>query len=313
MAHHVVLGAGGIGRDVAVALADAGDPVTLISRSGRKTDHPGVNALALDVTDVDALSDAATGARTVVNALNPTAYTHWERDWPPMARAVLTATERAGARLITVSNLYGYGRVDEPMTESTPLRPNGVKGETRAQMWRDALARHEAGGLQVAEVRGSDYVGPATLASSLLSSMAIPALLKGRTAWVPMGRADVLHSWTHDGDVAALVAAMALRDQDDDWGRPWHVPTDAAVSLQTVADLVGELAGLRAPKVRTMPRGVVSLGGLVVPILGALKETRHQFEAPFIIDSTAAQSHFGLRPTPLRESLAQTVAALRRT
>ena len=48
-----------------------------------------------------------------------------------------------------------------------------------------------------------------------------------------------------------------------------------------------------------------------MPLLGALRETRHQFERPFVLDSTAAQSRFGLRPTPLREAIERTVAALR--
>lgn len=312
MTLHVVLGAGGIGRSVAKTLADAGEEVTLVSRSGRTIDRSGVRAVALDVTDAAGLAAVSAGARTVINALNPTAYTRWERDWPPMATAVLDATEAAGARLVTVSNLYGYGPVTGPMTEDLPLSSTGVKGQVRAQMWRDAVARQADGRVQVSEVRGSDYLGPETLASSYLSSMVLPAFIAGRRAWVPMGRADVPHSWTFDGDVAALVAAIALTDSDDVWGRAWHVPTDAPATLAEVAALAAEVAGAPAPaRLTVLPRAPVSVGGLVVPLLGALRETRHQFERPFVLDSTAAQSRFGLRPTPLREAISRTVAALR--
>lgn len=311
MARHLVLGAGGIGVATAEALAATGGDVVLVSRSGRDPGLAGVTAYALDVADAAALTDLARGAQTLVNALNPTAYTHWERDWPPMASAILDAAEASGARLITVSNLYGYGRVDAPMTESTPLSPNGTKGEVRARMWSEALERQTAGRVRVAEVRGSDYIGPKTLGSSLVSSMLIPKVLAGKTAWMPMGRTDVPHSWTVDLDVAALVRAIAASDEPDVWGRVWHVPTAGPATMAEVGDLVVDVGGVEGARVRAMPRSVVTVGGLVVPLLGELRETRHQFERPFVLDSTAAQTRFGLRPTPLRDALALTVDAVR--
>lgn len=311
MGKHVVLGAGGIGRASAQALVDRGEQVCVVSRSGRAVDVPGVTTRALDVTRTDDLATALAGAATVVNALNPAAYTNWRRDWPPMASAILDAAERSGARLVTVSNLYLYGRVEAPMTERTPVAPNGVKGAVRARMWEEALARHDAGRVRAVEVRASDYIGPRTLATSLLSGMVLPRLLRGQTGWLPIGRRDVPHSWTHDGDVGELVAALALTDEAGDYGRPWHVPTDRAASVDEVLALVAEATGGPIGRLRVVPRGVVTAGGVVVPILRELRETRHQFERPFVIDGSAAEQRFGLRPTPLRDSIAQTVAAIR--
>ncbi len=311
MARHLILGAGGIGTATARALAETGAEVTLVSRSGRDPQIAGVTAYALDVTDAKALADLAQGAQSIVNALNPTQYTHWERDWPPMATAILDAAEASGAALITVGNLYVYGRVDGPMSESTPMSPNGIKGSVRARMWQEALARHEAGRVRVTEVRGSDYIGPETLGSSLVSSMLIPKVLAGSTAWMPMGRTDAPHSWTVDLDVAALIRAIATSPDADVWGRVWHVPTAAPATMTELGSQVAAIAGTGSATVRVMPRVVVTVGGLVVPLLGELRETRHQFERPFVLDSTAAQERFGLTPTPLREGLARTVDAVR--
>lgn len=311
MATHVILGAGGIGRACAQALVDAGEEVVVLSRSGRDPHVAGAQHEALDVTSVPDLTAALRGSATVVNALNPAAYTTWQRDWPPMAEAILDAAEATSARVVTVSNLYGYGLVDAPMTEATPVRPNGTKGSVRAQMYAAALARHEAGRVRAVEVRGSDYVGPLTLATSLLSGMILRAVLDGRTGWMPMGRTDAPHSWTHDGDVGALVAALAMSGADELYGRAWHVPTDRPASLTEVLEIVRTLVDGPIGRVRVLPRWVVTLAGPVVPLLGELRETRHQFERPFVVDSTAAQERFGLAPTPLRDSLAATVAALR--
>jgi hypothetical protein len=111
--------------------------------------------------------------------------------------------------------------------------------------------------------------------------------------------------------VAALVAAIVASDDADAWGRPWHVPTAAPATLAEVGGLVADLAGMPRARVRALPRAVVTIGGAVVPLLGALRETRHQFEGPFVIDSAAAQSRFALTPTPLRDALALTIAAVR--
>lgn len=308
---HIVLGAGGIGRATADLLAGTGDQVVMVSRSGRDSRTPGVRSVALDVTRTDELSALAEGAASVVNALNPKEYTNWPNDWPPMAQAVLQASERAGARLVTISNTYLYGRVSGPVTESTPIAPNGPKGVVRAEMWQQALARHGSGGLQVTEVRATDYLGPHTLATSMLSGMILTALLDGRTAWLPMGGRTIPHTYTHDGDVAALAAELARSDQAADFGRPWHVPSAPPVTIEEILTIVGTLAGRPLGRLRILPRVGLSASAAFVPIMRELRETRHQFDQPFIVDGSAATRRFGLQATPVAESLAQTVAAIR--
>lgn len=310
MARQIVLGAGGIGRSTADALAQAGHDVVLVSRSGRPSGHPGVHAQSAEVTDVAALTRAASGAATIINALNPASYTAWDRDWPPMADAILSAATASGASLVTVSNLYLYGQVDAPMTERTSVAPNGIKGRVRADMWAKALTAHEAGHVRVSEVRASDYIGPATLTSSVLTTQVLPGLLAGKRPVLPFGRADVPHSWTVDLDVARLIAALVDRDEDADWGQPWHVPTAAPETVTEVCRLAARAADLPDRPVRVLPRAVVSVGGLAVPLLRALWETRHQFERPFVIDGSAAQDRFGITPTPLANAVQRTVAAL---
>ncbi|GAB3873738.1 hypothetical protein [Terrabacter terrigena] len=42
-----------------------------------------------------------------------------------------------------------------------------------------------------------------------------------------------------------------------------------------------------------------------------VRETRHQFERPFVLDSTLTQRTFGLAPTPWDDALAATITARR--
>lgn len=292
MGTHVIFGAGPVGRALACELLDRGEAVRVVTRSG--SGIPGTDAVAADASDAARVLAVTEGAEAIYNCINPP-YHRWASDWPPIADALLRAAEQHGAVLATTSNLYGYGEVSGPMTESLPLAATGTKGRVRAQMWTDALAAHEAGRVRTFEVRGSDYVG----GSSLLAMIA-PVLAKGRTAMVP-APLDVKHSWTDVRDVARLLGTGA-RDERA-WGRAWHVPTPESLTLRELSALAADQLGVQL-KVRELPWAVAWLGGVVVPLLRELRETRHQFTAPFVLDSSAAQETFGLTPRPVADSVA---------
>lgn len=308
MGKHVVVGAGGIGRAVAAALLAAGQEVVVVSRSGPRDLPEGARPVAMDVTDQDSLAEAASGAESITNAANPSKYWVWQREWPVMAASMLAAAERTGAGLVTVANLYGYGRVDSPMTEETPLSPNGTKGQIRVKMWRDALRAQAEGRCRVAELRASDYLGPrASPGTSVLNTYVLGPAAAGKPVSMPIGGLDVPHSWTYLADIGALAAALAT---GDGWGKAWHVPTVPPHTIRQVVADVAAITGGPSPKVSALPRFVVSAGGLFSPLLRELWETRHQFERPFVLDSSAAQQAFGLLPSPWETQLRETVAWL---
>lgn len=314
MAHHLVLGAGGVGRATATRLVELGHTVTIASRSGSVRERPwdALDPSAVTVTTADAsdplrLGELAAGATSIVNAINPPGYTTWQRDWPPVATATLTAARRTGAGLVIIGNLYGYGEVDAPMDESHPLRPAGPKGRLRATMWQEALAAHEAGQVRVTEVRSSDYVGPeATRGTSLLNDYVIRTAARGRPVLLPMGRPDAPHTWTAIADAGVLAATLATSEAG--WGRAWHTPSAAPRTTADVARTVAGLAGREAPTLHRVPRPVLTAAGAALPLARELLETRHQFERPFVLDSTLTQRTFGLTPTPWEETLSATTA-----
>jgi hypothetical protein len=74
-----------------------------------------------------------------------------------------------------------------------------------------------------------------------------------------------------------------------------------------VAQEVAALCGRRPKAARGIPRAVVTVGGLVVPWLRELKESRHQFERPFVLDATLTERTFGITATPWEVTLKETV------
>ncbi|MFD4351662.1 NAD-dependent epimerase/dehydratase family protein [Nocardia sp. NPDC058518] len=305
MTLHVIVGAGPVGRATARLLADAGRRVRLVTRGGGGPEHDLIERVAADATDFDTLARHAEGAVALYCCAGP-AYHRWSTDWPPLGAALVQAAESSGAVLVTTGNLYVYGRVDTPMTEQSPLRPNSVKGRVRAELWTAALAAHEAGRIHTAEVRGSDYLGAGAV--SVATAMVLPNVLAGRRAWIPADL-DAPHSWTYVGDVARTLVAVAADEHA--WGRPWHVPTPPPLSVRELASLTADLAGASPARVSEMPGFVMRSAGLFNSVAREALEVQYQLRSPFVLDSSAATAAFGIEPTPTGEALRETIETLR--
>lgn len=295
MALHVIVGAGPVGRATAELLAERGERVRLVTRSGSGPDHPAIERVAADATDAARLSTLAEGAVALYNCANPL-YHRWLTDWPPLASALLTAAERSGAVLVSAGNLYGYGEVDGPITADSPLAATHPKLKLRADMWRDALAAHEAGRIRTTEVRGSDYVE----ANSFISVVLAKPLRAGKRAFVPAAL-DVPHSWTLISDVARTLVTVATDERA--WGTPWLVPTNPPLTVRQLATRFTEAVGAPPAKVGVMPYPVLWTAGLFSPMIKELRTTRYQFTRPFTVDTSRTEETFDLKPGDLDAGL----------
>jgi nucleoside-diphosphate-sugar epimerase len=287
MSLHVVVGAGPVGSGVATLLAAEGEQVRLVTRSGSGPTHSGIERVAANAADAARLRDLTRGAVALYNCANPP-YHRWPEEWPPMSAAMIGAAKANGAVLAITGNLYGYGPVDGPMTEQTPLAATGRKGRVRIRMWQDALDA----GIPVTEVRGSDYIGPG--AASVFSAVLLPAMAKGRTARIP-ANIDLPHTFTYTLD-AARTLITAARDERA-WGRAWHVPSNPPVTIRSLAQRFFEVTGEPAVKVTALPRWLPRLAAPFNPWVRELVEMDYQFYRPFVLDSSAATRTFGLTAT----------------
>ncbi|UZN02121.1 NAD-dependent epimerase/dehydratase family protein [Cellulomonas sp. S1-8] len=316
MARHTILGKGPIGRTLATHLADAGHDVHVLSRSGPRPGAPARTQAAsggsiehhrVDGTDADALTARTGGSVALYNCVNP-AYHRWATDWPPVAAALLAAATRTDAVLVIAGNLYGYGAGHPHMRESDPLASRETKGRVRAQMWADALARHDAGALRTTEVRGSDYLGPGAEAHAHAGPRMLTPLLAGRVLR-PIASADRPHTWTYLPDFAAALARAA--ELPDAWGRPWHVPSPEPQTYREVAERFAKAAGAPTPRISPAPLAAVRLLGLVNPMMREIAGVAYQFDQPFVTDDTASRRVLGLEPTGWDTIVTRTLAAHR--
>lgn len=300
MPTHVVVGAGPIGSGVARMLAEQGETVRILTRSGSGPQHPLIERTAADAADRRQLTELTAGAEVLYNCANPK-YTAWDQLWPPLNDAMIAAAKATDAVLAITGNLYGYGpQPDGRMTENTPLAAVGRKGKVRARMWQDALAS----GVRTFEARGSDYLGPGV--TGVFSTVILPAVRRQGTAWVP-GNPDLPHTFTYTGDMARTLVTLA-RDERA-YGKAWHVPSPDAVTIRQLADRYCALKGIPPLKMRTLPRFVMRAAGLIAPMARELAEMDYQFYAPFVLDSTLTQDTFGLPATNVEQGIQDIIAA----
>ena len=299
MGKHVIVGSGAVGTAAALALMEGGHEVTVVTRSGSGPDQPGITRVAADAADPSALFAAVGDAEALYNCANPP-YHRWPELWPPMAASMLEVAGRSGAVLVIMGNLYGYGPVDHPMTENDPLASMGTKGRVRTAMWEDALAAHGDGRVRVTEARASDFFGPGVVDTSFFGRN-VARLLAGKSVRV-LGDPDSPHSATYVPDVGRTLAVLGTDERA--WGRAWHVPTGPAMTQRFLATRFCEVAGAPVASVAAFPAWALAVAGVFSPQVREFKETRYQFDRPFVLDSSACTSTFGIEPTSLDEALA---------
>ncbi len=302
-ASHIVLGSGPLGRATASALKRAGADVVLVNRSGTVDNAPaGVAVLPGDLSAPQALMSSLTAASAVYFCAQPP-YHRWPEEFPALQASACRLAAHLKARMIVAENLYGYGPVDRPMTEDMPLRPNTRKGKVRADMHVALMKLHQAGTIEVAVARGSDFFGP-HVAGSAAGERAFKAIVAGKPVEY-LGSLDEPHSYTFVEDFGTALAKLGLDPRS--LGHVWHVPNAPAVTSRAFFQMAFDLAE-RSPKFRKIGMIEMKLLGLFIPPLREMVEMIYEFDRPFLVDDSKFKTTFGDIATPLSVSLARTVA-----
>jgi nucleoside-diphosphate-sugar epimerase len=138
-----------------------------------------------------------------------------------------------------------------------------------------------------------------------MGARAFYPLLHGRPAQL-IGRTDVPHTHTYVRDFGR--ALVILGEQEEADGQAWHVPNDQPKMTQgELVQMFAEEAGVK-PRMSTMGKTMMVIGGLFIPEARESVEMMYEFEESFVIDSSKFEKTFGMKATPMREAIRETVA-----
>jgi nucleoside-diphosphate-sugar epimerase len=302
---HVVLGTGAIGRAVADELVRLGKTVRMLNRSGKMDEIPAeVEVMASDLYDPAKVREMTQGAQVAYQTAQPN-YDQWPEKFPPLQKSIIDGLTGSGIKLVIAENVYMYGTTNGVlMTEDMPHNAHTRKGKTRSEMSKAALTAHQEGKVKIAAGRGSDYFGPWGLPSSM-GERAFYPLLQGKPAQM-VGQLDLPHTHTYLPDFGKALVILGERDEAD--GQAWHVPNDMPrITQGEMVKIFAEKAGVE-PKMSSVGKFMMWLGGLFVPEAKESVEMMYEFEQPFIVDSSKFEQTFGMQATPMQEAIKETVA-----
>ena len=301
-----VLGANGvIGRELSRQLPGYSDRIRQVSRSPKR-----VNAtdelFSADLLDAKATADAV-GGSAVTYLVAGLKYNHrvWEEQWPKVMRNAIDACRRHGSALVFFDNVYAYGRVDGVMTEDTPYNPCSRKGEVRARIATMLMDEVKRGDLRAMIVRAADFYGPD--ASLSVTYATVTERLKANKSPQWLANAKALHSFTYTPDAGRSLAVLG--NTASAYGQVWHALTSKeAITGEQYVRIACELS--RKPyALQVVPRWMLSLMGIFVPLVRENMEMLYQFEYDYRFDSSKSERAMGLAATGYREGIAATLKA----
>jgi nucleoside-diphosphate-sugar epimerase len=299
---HVIFGSGPIGRAVMSELLARGCRVRIVNRQASSSVPEGVELAHGDATNPQYTREVCEGATVVYDCTNPP-YTKWPEMFPPLQAGILEGAASAGAKLISMENVYMYGPTGgKPLTEDLPYAATTRKGRVRAQMARDLLAAHKSGKVRVAIGRASDFFGPGAFVSSAGERVFLPPI-SGKAAQV-VGNPDLLHTYTFVPDIGK--GLVILGERDEALGQAWHLPSAQTVTTRQFIEMIFTEAGYPA-RVQAIPNLLLKTLAFFNPMMREVAEMLYEFEEPFIVDHTRFVRAFGNYATPLHESISATV------
>jgi nucleoside-diphosphate-sugar epimerase len=298
--------AGAVGQSLALELRARGIPYRTVGRDAERLrrDFPGIAAASADFFAGEGIREAASGIDTVFY-LAGAPYTEFFKH-PIMVRNALDAAQAAGVRrFVHVAPVYSYGPpLAHPVPESQPHVPTTRKGRFRLEQEQAVLERN-APGFATVVVHLPDFYGPHAELSYANTFMR--EALSGKTASF-IGPLDVQREFIFVPDAAAPLLDLAALEGA--YGRCWNLGGES-IQARDFANAVFAAIG-KPPKYRSLPRWVLQVAGVGMPLMREVTEMYYLFDSGFVLDDAALrQRSGGWKKTPFSEGIAKTIAWMR--
>lgn len=302
----VVLGAtGNIGGLLVNELTSRNIDVKALSRTvpEENTKIAGVEYGQADAEDAASLLRATKNADVVYATLAvPYATEQWQRSWPIIMRNVIDAAHTNDFKLVFLDNVYMYGRVAGPMTESASIHPLSKKGEVRAEIADTLLRAMNAGEINATIGRSADFYGPNTRISSRFFE---GTYNDGVATW--MGSADTLRTWSYTPDNAKALAILGNDSRADQ--KVWHMPAAPAMKGVGFIALASKVLDKELQTVLFPGNDPVAREKFAAS-MPEIADMMYQYDYDYDYRSDAFQETFGMAPTSYEDGFRQTYQSL---
>jgi nucleoside-diphosphate-sugar epimerase len=297
-----ILGSGGaIGIELAKALKPYTGKIRLVSRKPQAV-NPDDHLFSADLTKPEDVLKAVDGSEIVYLTVGlPYNIKVWQTSWPIIMKNVIDACKTHHAKLVFFDNVYMYDPdFFDSITEETPIRPVSKKGAVRSQIAGMIMDEVEKGDLQAIIARSADFYGPSIKNTSILTETVFKNFSNGKKA-IWLSAVNYRHSFTYTPDAGKATALLG--NTADAYNQVWHLPTapDPLTGKEWIEAIANEM-GVE-PKFKVIPKFLVRIIGLFVPIMKETVEMMYQYDRDYVFDSSKFQKRFDFKPTPYREGI----------
>ncbi len=315
----LILGARGrFGLAAVRAFRDAGWRVLGQLRPGAEVPtEPGIEWLATDLHDTQALASAARGAAVLVHAINPP-YPRWEREALPALDSAIELANSLDALLLLPGNVYNFGAaMPAVLREDTPQQAQTRKGRIRVAMEKRLRQASEDGQLRSVVIRAGDFFGSGK--GSWFDLAVTKNLHKGELSYP--GAWDVPTAWTYLPDLAqtferlarcALVEPGRFESFEMFHFKGYRLSgSDWLAVLEPLAREQGWLPSQATLKRGAMPWWLFKALGWAVPMFRELAEMQYLWHTPHALANDKLEALIGPEPhTPLARAAQSALADL---
>ncbi len=307
-----ILGSGGaIGIELAKALKKFTSEIRLVSRKPEKVNKTDV-LMSADLLNLADTRKAVQDSSVVYVTVGfPYSIKVWKESWPKLIYNVITACKEYNCKLVFFDNIYMYdSNYLNGMTEETPINPPSKKGKIRSEIAEMIMDNVRKGKLTALISRSADFYGPNIRNTSVLTETVFKPLNNGRKAtW--MSSVNFKHSFTYTPDAGKATALLG--NTEDAYNRIWHLPTAANpfTGKEWIEAIANEM-GIK-PKYQAVPKFLVRIIGLFVPIMSEMVEMMYQYDRDYVFDSSKFENRFNFKPTSYIDGIKETVKADYRT
>jgi nucleoside-diphosphate-sugar epimerase len=297
---HTILGAGGsVANALSYELSNNNETVRLVSRKPIDTTAANLSWKKADLLNYAELLGAAKGS-TVIYLCAGLVYDKniWQQQWPAIMQNVINVAKETKARLIFFDNVYSYGLVNGPMTESTPYNPCSKKGEVRAGIATKLMDEVKAGNIQASIARAADFYGTKNL-SGFLDIMVLDKHAKKQKAqWI--GDPQKLHNFSYVSDMGKGLYLLGQKPEGDN--QIWHMPTAPALTGKQFIEMSASIHNVE-PTYFAIKKLMMQLYGLFNKTVGELVEMYYQYDHDYIFDSSQFEKAFTFKPTDYEDGI----------
>jgi nucleoside-diphosphate-sugar epimerase len=276
-----ILGASGnIGQVCVPFFANQGYQVRAVGRSLPKFKQEGVENLAVDYDDLEALTKSCEGTKAFICLIGlEYKASIWEKDWPPLVHNLIEVAKKTNSKLIFFDNVYAYGLVEGKMLETSSLNAQTKKGLVRQKLDEMILEAVQKGEIKAVTAKSADFYGP-KITTSVIGERFVK-LIKEKNQVEIFGNPQKIHNYTYILDIPPALQKLI----ESDFVGNIHLPTATALTGYQIKDILEKITGKQLA-LAPLRQSTVFWLRLFIPILKELYDMMYQSENDYDFDSS---------------------------